>query len=502
MDNRYEKRRPRSPDFNFDIDKVAPQALDLEEAVLGGILLEEGNDRIRAIIGKIRPKMFYKDAHKLVMEAILELKEKESPVDMLLVTEQLRFTGKLDLVGGPMFITNLTSKIVSTANIEWHFRIIYQKFVQREIIRICSQSVKEGYDDITDCFMLLDDISTQLDHLDPKLAEVKSVTAKALAEDMTKELQSIQIDTHTNIIIPNMTYSLGWPRFDEVVTVGRDKIIIIAGASGSGKSKYIHQIMSILLERYSDISVMWISLEDSRQDILRSYIASKTLVTAKHIKMRKFDKSLLEPMLHYTEVFKRFDIEFIDEAIASKDIIYDFTQFCEKRKDRFNILVVDNMKSLDDKEAYKHDQSGLDDYILHNMLKCRQKTKACLFLLHHFNDAQQDKDNLKYGYRPVIKDMKGSEGFRRVANQVLLINSFNIYKDLMSSYSGIDKEILKRLFIVDTGKNREDKISDESGLIHFVQDLGFSRFHEIPIPTITNTPKPPPPMTYKEGIPF
>jgi hypothetical protein len=82
----------------------------------------------------------------------------------------------------------------------------------------------------------------------------------------------------------------------------------------------------------------------------------------------------------------------------------------------------------------------------------------------------------------VLKDMKGSETFRRTPNQVLLINSFNIYKDLMSEYRGVEHDLLEHLFIVDAGKNREDKIGDSAALIHFFTEMAYDQFWEIPLP--------------------
>ncbi|HPS62903.1 MAG TPA: hypothetical protein PLK82_07570 [Bacteroidales bacterium] len=147
-----------------------------------------------------------------------------------------------------------------------------------------------------------------------------------------------------------------------------------------------------------------------------------------------------------------------------------------------NILVVDNIISLDDADDFKHDMNTFIDNVMRNLLKCRQKTYGLIIAVHHFNDAEQNKENLKSGYRPVIKDMKGTEAFRRVTNQVLLINSFNIYKDLMNEYSGDEYKILNYLFIVDTVKNREDKISDSDSLIHFFTELAYNQFLEIPLP--------------------
>ncbi|NQV01164.1 MAG: hypothetical protein HQ542_00830 [Bacteroidia bacterium] len=187
-------------------------------------------------------------------------------------------------------------------------------------------------------------------------------------------------------------------------------------------------------------------------------------------------------MERYSKQFKKFDIEFVDETIKSDQVVFRFVQFCNNRKDRFNILVVDNILSLDDQMDFRFDPNGFCNYVMQNLLKCRQKTRGLIFALHHFNDAQQSKENLRTGYRPVLKDMKGSETFRRTPNQVLLINSFNIYKDLMSKYTEDRKRLLSYLFIVDASANREDKITDDVALIHFFTEMAYDLFWEIPLP--------------------
>lgn len=462
--------------------KSPPQALDLEQAVLGSVMLEAQSEHVKDVLSKLLPCHFYLESHQLICRAIKELFSRDMPIDILTVTEQCKKNGSLGSVGGPYAITMLTSRIASSANIEFWFRVVYQKFIQREIIRIGLQKVDLALNDSVDVFDLLDDFTRELQQLDPMVIETLATSADTLGDEMINLLSSIHLHRSTNQSMPSMVYTLGWPRFDKVISLGRDKIILIAGAASAGKSRFIRAILYRLLERYADISVCWISLEDSRQDLLRSYLASKVYITAKHIRDLNYDTAMIEVMKKHISRFKAFDIEFIDQAIASRDIVTHFVRFCEMRKDRFNILVVDNILSLDDQGDFKFDPNGFCNHVMHNLLKCRQKTRGLIIPLHHFNDAQQDKDNLKTGYRPVLKDMKGSETFRRTPNQVLLINSFNIYKDLMSEYSGVDHNILEHLFIVDTGKNREDKIGDKAALIHFFTEMAYDQFWEIPFP--------------------
>jgi replicative DNA helicase len=119
---------------NFVFGKVPPQAIPLEEAVLGAVMLEK--DALSVVLDILQPESFYLDAHQLIYRAMLELFEKSYPIDLLTITEALKKAGKLDAIGGPYYLVELTNKVASAANVEYHARIISQKFIQRELIRV------------------------------------------------------------------------------------------------------------------------------------------------------------------------------------------------------------------------------------------------------------------------------------------------------------------------------------------------------------------------------
>src|SRR5688572_11637283 len=134
--------------------KLPPQAVDLEEAVLGALMLEK--DALTSVIDILHPDSFYKDAHQKIYAAIHRLFHRSEPIDILTVTQELRKSGELEIVGGPFYITQLTNRVASAANIEYHSRIIIQKHIQRELIRISSETIKDAFEDTTDVFSLLD----------------------------------------------------------------------------------------------------------------------------------------------------------------------------------------------------------------------------------------------------------------------------------------------------------------------------------------------------------
>ena len=124
--------------------KLPPQAIELEQAVLGALMID--NDALSNSIELLKPESFYQTEHQKVFSAIEDLFNNTQPVDILTVTNLLKQKGDLKDVGGAAFVSKLTERVASAANIETHARIIAQKFIQRELIRISSSTIKDAGD--------------------------------------------------------------------------------------------------------------------------------------------------------------------------------------------------------------------------------------------------------------------------------------------------------------------------------------------------------------------
>jgi len=136
------------------IGKLPPQAVELEEAVLGAVLLEAS--ALIEAAAELRPEIFYKESNKLICEAIISLYREGGQIDLLTVTEQLRKMGKLEQSGGAFYITELTEKVSGASHLQAHLKIITEKFLMREMIRISAEIQKDAFDDSTDVFELME----------------------------------------------------------------------------------------------------------------------------------------------------------------------------------------------------------------------------------------------------------------------------------------------------------------------------------------------------------
>ncbi|MDE6225101.1 MAG: replicative DNA helicase, partial [Muribaculaceae bacterium] len=142
------KGRDKQQSEYLNQGRLQPRDIDLEQAVLGALMLE--TDAYAVVCDMLTPETFYEPAHSLIFEAIRTLGAAQQPIDMLTVTEQLRLDGNLDKIGGPLYISELTSRVTSSANIEFHARILAQKFVARQLITFAGNLETQAFDESND----------------------------------------------------------------------------------------------------------------------------------------------------------------------------------------------------------------------------------------------------------------------------------------------------------------------------------------------------------------
>jgi replicative DNA helicase len=216
-------------DISEGLGKLPPQAVDLEEAILGALMLEK--NALTAVVEFLRPDHFYKEQHKEIFTAIIDLFKASEPVDMRTVVAQLRKNAKLELVGGAYYIAELTSKVSSAANIEYHARIIIEMAIKRDLIQIASQMQQDAYEDTTDVFELLDKTEQSIFQISDSNLRKNYDNMKSLMYRAIQELQEKKNHKDGLTGIPS-----GFSRLDRV-TSGWQKsdLVIIAARPGMGK---------------------------------------------------------------------------------------------------------------------------------------------------------------------------------------------------------------------------------------------------------------------------
>ncbi len=267
----------KSSVINLETGKLPPQALDLEEAVLGAMMIDKKG--IDDVIDILHPDAFYKEAHQRIYAAIIKLFETSQPVDLLTVSNQLRAQADLDFVGGDFYLIGLTQKVSSSAHVEFHARVILQKYIQRRLITISNEIIKESYDETVDVFDLLDDAESKLFEVTQGNLKKSSEKAESLVSQALEKIQEIS-NKEGMSGVPS-----GFYKVDEITSGWQPSdLIIIAARPGMGKTAFVMSMAKNIAIKFNQ-GVAIFSLEMSSVQLITRMISSETNLTSE--KLRK-----------------------------------------------------------------------------------------------------------------------------------------------------------------------------------------------------------------------
>lgn len=309
--DRNVRRKPSVDVSTMMYGKIPPQAKDMEEAVLGAIMLEKG--AFDTVVEILKGECFYVEAHQKIFSAMIRLAGKSMPVDILTVVEELRSMGELEVVGGPYYVTRLTNMVVSSANVEAHARIILQKFIQRELIRISGEILSESYEDTADVFDLLDSAESKLfevtnNHLRKNYDSIDRVLVNTM-----KRIEDLRNKGDDITGVPS-----GFPSLDKV-TYGWQStdLIIIAARPAVGKTAFALNLArnAALHPRFPKGAAVF-SLEMSSGQIVQRILSAESEIHLEKITRGKLEEyEMTKLMTHGIERLAKSSI-FIDDTPA------------------------------------------------------------------------------------------------------------------------------------------------------------------------------------------
>ncbi len=257
--------------------KIPPQALDLEEAVLGAMMIDK--EAIDTVIDILHADVFYKEQHTLIYNALFSLFQESQPTDLLTVSEQMRKDGTLDAIGGDFYLVSLTQKVASSAHVEYHARIILEKYIKRSLIGISGEIIEESYDETADVFDILDGAETKLFEVSQGNLKKSSEDAQTLVSQAIKKIQEISKQEGMSGV------ASGFTKIDALTSGWQDSdLVVIAARPGMGKTAFVMSMAKNMAINF-DIPVAIFSLEMSSVQLITRMISSETGLTSE--KLRK-----------------------------------------------------------------------------------------------------------------------------------------------------------------------------------------------------------------------
>lgn len=397
--------------------KVPPQAIDLEEAVLGAIMLEK--DALTAVIDILKAEVFYKEAHQIIFAAISRLFGKSEPVDILTVTNELKTTGELDIVGGPYYITQLTNRIASAANVEYHARIISQKFIQRELIRISSMIIKDAFEDTTDVFDLLDRAEQNLFAVSESNLRRSYADMQSLVGDAIKEIEAARDQDGHLRGIPS-----GFTELDRI-TNGWQKaeLIILAARPGMGKTAFVLSMARNCAVTFKK-SVAFFSLEMSSIQLVTRLISSETELSAD--KLKKGDLQSYEWEQLHAKINTLTDAKLlIDDTPALT--VFELRAKCRRLKAQHDIdmVIIDYLQLMSGGGDGKGNREQEISNISRSLKALSKELDIPVIALSQLSRAVETRGGSK---KPILSDLRESGAIEQDADMVIFIYRPEYYK--------------------------------------------------------------------------
>jgi replicative DNA helicase len=397
---------PQLPDFG----KIPPQALDMEEAVLGALMLEK--EAVITIVDILKPESFYKEAHQKIFSAIRDVSMREIPVDIFTVTEELRATGLIETVGGPVYLTQLTTKVVSAAHVEYHARIVAQKYIQRELIRVSTEIQTRSFDDTYDITELLDfseDAIFQIaeGNIKREVAPINEVIKEAI-----EEIEKAGKREDALVGIPS-----GFTKLDRL-TSGWQKaeLTIIAARPSMGKTAFaLTMARNMAIDHGKKVAIF--SCEMSSIQLVNRLIIAETDIAGDKIKNGRLTEDEWKQLDMRIKKLVQAPV-FIDDTPAIT--ITELRAKCRRlmAQHKLDIIIIDYLQLMTGPVNSGSREQEVSN-ISRSLKSIAKELNVPVIALSQLNRSAELRGGLK---RPQLSDLRESGAIEQDADMVIFIH--------------------------------------------------------------------------------
>lgn len=400
-----------------EFGKLPPQAPELEEAVLGAIMIEK--DAYSQISEILKPECFYKETHQKIFEAIMTLAMRQEPIDMHTVTEQLRKSGTIDEAGGAYYITLLTAKVSSAAHLEYHSRIIVQKFLARELIRISSEIQTKAFDDKSDVDDLMQEAEGMLFEVSQRNLKKDVTQINPVIEEAIHRMQ-LAAEKQGASGVPSGFHSLdkitsGWQKSD---------LIIIAARPAMGKTAFVISMAKNMGVDYNT-PVGIFSLEMSNVQLVNRLIMNVCELDGEKIKNGQLDKE------EWNKLDKDIK-ELIDAPIYIDDTpslsIFELRSKARRlvKEHKVQCLIIDYLQLMNASGMTYGSREQEVSMISRSLKGLAKELDIPIIALSQLNRGVEGRTGLE-GKRPQLADLRESGAIEQDADMVCFIHRPEYY---------------------------------------------------------------------------
>jgi len=390
--------------------RIQPQAIPLEEVVLGAIMIDK--DGFPSIIEILRTESFYLEKNQTIFDMMSGLFGKSQPIDLLTVHESLKKAGKLEEIGGIQYLMELTNKVGSAANIEFHARIIAQKFIQRELIRVSTGIIHDSFEDAKDVLDLLDEAEKGLyditdKNLNTGFESLANLAIKAQKQIETAGLQGSEMTGVTTGFGELDKMTNGWQPSD---------LIIMAARPGMGKTAFTLSLAKNAAE--AGRGVAFFSLEMASVQLVQRLISMEAEINSSKLRNGQLEEYEWKKLHSAVEKLGSMPI-YIDDTPGIN--IYELRAKCRRLKQNHDIsmIVIDYLQLMAGAPNGKSGNREQEISSISRALKgLAKELHVPVIALSQLSRAVETRTGEK---RPMLSDLRESGAIEQDADIVTFI---------------------------------------------------------------------------------
>lgn len=402
-----------------NMGRVPPQALDLEDAVLGALLIDK--EALSKVSDFLRVEAFYSDKNQHIYKSILSLFSKSEPVDLRTVVNELRLSGKLEAVGGPFYVSELTLKILSSVNIEFHARLLVQYSLKRTLISVSSEIQTSSFDDTKDVFHILDHAQQQLFEVSEQMQKKNFLASEGLVELALKEIEEKRKSKDGLTGVPSGFTALdrltsGWQKSD---------LVIIAARPAMGKTAFVlSTARNAAVEHGHSVAIF--SLEMSNVQLMLRLISSEAEIESEKIKKGRLEDYEWIQLSKKAGNIAKAKI-FIDDTPALS--VLELRSKCRRLKSQFNVelIIIDYMQLMSGDTGSKSASGNREQeiaYISRSLKGLAKELNVPVIALSQLSRATESRGGDKI---PQLSDLRESGSIEQDADMVMFIHRPEYY---------------------------------------------------------------------------
>lgn len=442
MKNQQEKRRSPVDEINAQYGKLPPQAIEVEEAVLGSLMLEA--EAYYKVAPLLVTECFYKEAHQKIYETIAELASGSHKIDLLTVTRRLIDKNIIEEVGGPGEITRLTRRVASAAHIEQHARIIYEKYFAREVIRFSAELQNAAYDDNTDELEMMYSMQTQ--HIDDLMAgntgmmHIRDVLRRT-TEDLLERQEKIMRKE-----IPGVTTGLAdMDRLNSGWQIS--ELIVLAARPAMGKTALaLHFAKSAAERDRKHVCIFSLEMENIR--LSQRLILSNGGIERDHFKNRTMGEADWKAYNQSAAELSRLPI-YIDDTAATTVKYIEAVVRNKVRRNECDLVIIDYLQLIETPQAYGNKNREREVAEITRALKKLTKMVPVI-LLAQLNRGVENREDKT----PRLADLRESGAIEQDADIVIFPWRPCYYDPEAETEDGVS---LKNTILLEVAKYRDGK---------------------------------------------